>query len=77
MKDKKQTCKDVYDRYHKFPGDTSEGRVLTVLFSITQSGSEVKGLQFLGKGVENDLSSADTRRFFVVRRNYMPGCDGG
>ena len=33
-KDKKQTCKDVYDRYHKFPGDTSEGRVLTVLFSI-------------------------------------------
>ena len=34
MKDKKQTCKDVYDRYHKFPGDTSEGRVLTVLFSI-------------------------------------------
>ena len=34
MKDKKQTDSDIYDKYHKFPGDTSEGRWLTVLFSI-------------------------------------------
>ena len=25
---------DIYDKYHKFPGDTSEGRWLTALFSI-------------------------------------------
>ena len=34
MLDKKQTDSDIYDKYHKFPGDTSEGRWLTVLFSL-------------------------------------------
>ena len=34
MQDKKQTDGDIYDKYHKFPGDTSEGRWLTVLFSL-------------------------------------------
>ena len=33
MKDKKRTCEDIYDKYHKFPGDTSEGRLLTALLS--------------------------------------------
>ena len=33
LKDKK-TDSDIYDKYHKFPGDTSEGRWLTFLFSL-------------------------------------------
>lgn len=30
----KKSVSDVYQRYHKTPGDTSEGRVQTILFSL-------------------------------------------
>ena len=44
MKNKKQTDGDIYAKYHKFPGDTSEGRWLTILFSII--GVLLSGVEF-------------------------------